>query len=140
MKNEEGDGMKRTVFFAIITFVLAGSVFAQSYTVESVTGRVQREAGNNRVDIRTGDTLAAETVIHSGIGAALVLNDGNSTVTIPAARSGSIADLSVAVSGIRISGNVARIDTGAIGRATAQVSTASARASEAAQHEDISAE
>jgi hypothetical protein len=51
-----------------------------------------------------------------------------------------VADLASAASGVRISGNIAKTDTGAVTRTTAQASTASARASDAAQGEDIAAE
>jgi len=132
--------MKKIVVLLVMICILAGSVFAQSYSVQSVTGRVQREAGNNRVDVTAGDTLTADTVVHTGVGASLVLREGDRTLTIPAARNGRVGELVSASSGVRISGNVARVDTGAIGRTTAQVATASARAADAAADDDIAAE
>jgi len=115
-------------------------VFAQSYTVQSVTGRVQQEKGGDRVELKAGDTLSGDTVVHTGVGASLVLKEGDKTFTVTAARSGKVAELTAAAPGVRISGNVAKTDTGAVSRTTAQASTASARASEAAQDEDIAAE
>jgi hypothetical protein len=132
--------MKRIVFFAILVCVVAAFTFAQSFTVQSVSGRVQQEANGVRVDVKAGDTLNADAIVHTGIGASLILNDGSKTLTIPAAKSGTVAELSVAASGIRISGNVSKVDTGTVSRTTGQVSTASARASNAAQGEDIAAE
>ena len=131
--------MKKLLFFAIFTCV-ATFCFAQSYTVQSVTGRVQREANGARVDVKVGETLTAETVIHTGIGASLTLIESGRSLTVPAARCGTVAELSASASGVRICGNVSRVDTGAVTRTTGQVSTASARASDAAQDEDIAAE
>jgi hypothetical protein len=131
--------MKKTLFFTFLACVAAFS-FAQSYTVQSVTGRVQREANGTRVDVSVGETLTAETVIHTGIGAALTLSESGRALTVPAARSGKVAELSTAAAGVRISGYVTQVNTGAVSRTTGQVSTASARASEAARDEDIAAE
>ena len=134
--------MKKLMLFAIFIFVVAGFVFAQSYTVQSVTGRVQREAAGSRIDVKAGDTLSAETVINTGIGSTLILKDGEKTLSIPAARSGKVAELATMAvpSGIRISGNVIRTNTSEVGRTTGQVSTASARASDAAGNENIATE
>jgi len=136
--------MKKAVFVIVIALAVTSAVFAQnaqSYTVQSVAGRVQMEAGNNRVEVAVGDVLSADTVIHTGIGASLVLISGDRTVSVPAAQNGKkIADLVTSGSGIRISGNVAVIDTGAVNRNVGQVSTASARASDAAADLDIAAE
>jgi hypothetical protein len=132
--------MKRTLLFAILVCVVTAFTYAQSYTVQSVSGRVQQEANGVRVDVKAGDTLNADTIVHTGIGASLVLTDGGKTLTVPAAKSGTVTELSVAASGVRISGNVSLVNTNAVTRTTGQVSTASARASDAAQGEDIAAE
>ena len=132
--------MKKIVFFLIIVFVVTVSAFAQTYTVQSVTGRVEQEAGGKRVAVKTGDTLNAGTIIHTGVASSLALKNGEQSLTIPAMRSGKVAELTTVTSSIRISGNVARIDTGEVDRTRAQVSTASARASDAAEDEDIAAE
>ena len=131
--------MKRIAVLLIMMCAMAVGIFAQSYTVQSVSGRVQKESGAVRVDITAGDTLSGDTVIITGIGASLVLKEGEKTLTISAAKSGTVAELATAV-GIRIGGNIARTDTEAVSRTTGQISTASARASEAAQDEDIAAE
>jgi hypothetical protein len=132
--------MKKLVFFTVLACVVAAFTFAQSYTVQSVSGRVQQEANGVRVDVKAGDTLNADTIVHTGIGASLVLIDGGKTLTVPAAKSGTVTELSVAASGVRITGNVTQVNTGTVARTTGQVSTASARASDAAQGEDIAAE
>jgi len=132
--------MKKIVFFVFMVCAISVCVFAQNYSVQSVTGRVQQEKGGSRVDVKTGDTLTAETIIHTGVGASLILKEGDKTFTVAAARNGKVSELAAASSGVRISGNVAKTDTSAVSRITAQTSTASARASEAAQYEEIAAE
>jgi hypothetical protein len=132
--------MKKIFFFAILACAVAAFTYAQSYTVQSVSGRVQQEASGVRVDVKAGDSLSADTIVHTGIGASLVLTDGGKTLTVQAAKSGTVAELSATASGVRISGNVSLVNTGAVVRTTGQVSTASARASDAAQGEDIAAE
>ena len=128
--------MKKVVLFVIIVFFAAGMVFAQSYTVQSVAGRVQREAGSNRIDVKVNDTLTSDTVIHVGVGASLILKDADKTYTVSAARRGKLEELISASSGVRITGNVTRADVGTTGRTTGQVATASARASDEAEAED----
>jgi hypothetical protein len=130
----------RRVFLAVLMAGLALSVFAQSYTVQSVAGRVEREEGAQRVAVKAGDALGSDAVVHTGIGASLVLREGERTLSVPAARSGRVAELATVSAGVRIGGNIAHTDTGAVARTTAQVSTASARASEMAMDGDIAEE
>ncbi|MCL2044467.1 MAG: hypothetical protein FWG89_10045 [Treponema sp.] len=133
--------MKKIAFVMLIALAVTATISAQTYTVQSVTGRVQREAGNSRIDIAVGDVLSADTVIHTGIGAALVLHDGERTVTIPAAQNGKrLAELVTSGSGIRIGGNVVQVDTGAAGNIRGHTQTASTRSAEAAEDDDITAE
>lgn len=133
--------MKKIVVLVFLVCVLAGFAFAQNYTVQSVTGRVERDSGNQRVTVNPGETLNGETIIHTGIGASVVLKDeGGKTFTVAAAQNGKIADLAKAAAGVRIGGNVSRTDTDAVGRTTAQVGTASARASDQAAEEEIANE
>jgi len=132
--------MKKVLVLALMVCMFAGSVLAQSFTVQSVTGRVQREAGSGRVDISAGDVLTSDTIVHTSVGASLVLREGERSFTIPAARNGRVGDLAVAGAGTRISGNVSRVETGAVARTAAQVATASARAADAAADDDIAAE
>jgi hypothetical protein len=132
--------MKRYFLFAVLLCVVAAFTFAQSYTVQNVSGRVQQEANGVRIDVKVGDSLNADAIIHTGIGATLTLNDGSRNLTIPAAKSGKVSEISASASGVRISGNVSQVNTATVARTTGQVSTASARASDAAQGEDIAAE
>jgi len=132
--------MKKIVFLAVLMFALTVSVFAQSYTVQSVKGRVEKEKSGSGLLVKEGDTLSGDTVIYTGIGASIVLKEGDKSYTIKAARNGKVSELVTTASSVSISGNVAKTDTGAVTRTTAQASTASARASEAAQEADIAAE
>ena len=138
--------MKKATFFVIFICLAAVLTFAESYTVQNVTGRVEREIGGNgaaaaRAIIKTGEMLDGETVIYTGIGSSIVLKDkGEKTTAVPAARNGKVSDLVKAATGVRISSNIARTDTSAVGRSNAQIGTASARASEAAGDWNIAAE
>ena len=132
--------MKKIVICVLLACFVLASAFANSYTVENVTGRVQRESGRNLIDVKTGDVLAENAVIRTAVGSSIVLDNNGSKVTIPAGRNGSVSELIEAASRVRITGNVTRVDTGAIARSAGQVSTASARASDAAADEDIVAE
>jgi len=132
--------MKKGILFFVIAMIIATAVSAQSYTVQEVTGRVQKEAGSNRVNITAGETLNADAMIHTGVGASLVLKAGDNTFTVPAARSGMLSELITSASGVRIGGNITRTDATAAGRNIGQISTASARASDAADALDVAAE
>jgi len=131
--------MKKITVLLVLLFAMAVCAFAQTYTVQMVTGRVQQEKGGNRIDVKIGDTITADTVVYTGVGASLVIKEGEKTFTISAAKSGKVSELASA-SGVKISGNIAKTDTAAVNRTTAQASTASARASEAATDNDIAAE
>jgi hypothetical protein len=132
--------MKRIMILFALMCIVAVCVFAESYTVQSVTGRVQQEKGGSRVELKVGDTLTADTVIHTGVGASVVLKTGDKTLSVSAAQSGKVSAVASAAPAVSIKGSVAKTDTGAVNRTTAQASTASARASEAAQGDDVSAE
>jgi phage gp45-like len=132
--------MKKVVFLAVLMFVMAVCAFAQSYTVQSVTGRVQQDKSGNRVEVKAGETLSGDTVIYTGIGASIVVKEGDKTYTIKAARNGKVSELATSSSSVQINGNVATTNTDAVSRTTTKASTASARASDAAADADIAAE
>jgi len=124
--------MKRVVFLAILVFVSAAFVFAANFTVVSVTGRVEKESGTQRIEIRVNEVLDGNIIIHTGVGASVVLRDENGrSVTVAAGRNGSVTELTTAntTPSVRVGGTISRTDTGAVSRTTAQVGTASARAS-----------
>ena len=130
--------MKKFFLAVVLVLIAAYAVSAQNYTVHSVSGRVEREAGASRVEVIVGETIGSDTVIITGIGASLVLFEGDRSFTVSGARNGKVSELTA--SGLRIGSAAAEIDTDEIGRTSAQTSTASARASDAASFEDIAAE
>jgi hypothetical protein len=133
--------MKKLLLVLIVFMAIIGAAFGQSFTVQSVSGRVERETGAGRWEtVKAGDALAGETVIRSGIGARLVLASEGRTFSVGAVQTGQLAALAGNSGGIRIDGRVAQTDTGEVSRTTGRVSTASARASDAAAEEDIAAE
>ncbi|MDR2135205.1 MAG: hypothetical protein LBO76_01170 [Treponema sp.] len=137
--------MKKALFVLIITAALGGAAFGQSglyqsFTVQSVSGRVEREAGGGWEAVEAGEALAGDAVIRTGIGARLALVSEGRVFSVGAVQTGRLADLAGNAAGIRIDGKVTRTDTGALSRTTGRISTASARASDAAAEEDIAAE
>jgi len=123
--------MKKFVFLTMLAGMVTAFVFADNFTVVSVTGRVEKESGTQRVEVRTNEVLAGNVIIHTGVGASVVLRDeSGKSVTVSAGRNGSVAELTTAPApSVRIGGTISRTDTGAASRTTAQVGTASARAS-----------
>ena len=133
--------MKKMLLVLIALLAIGGAVFAQSFTVQSVSGRVERETGGGKWEaVKAGDALTGDTVVRTGIGAALTLASEGRTFSVGAVKTGEIAALAGNAGSIRIEGRVAQTDTGEVSRTTGRVSTASARASDAAAEEDIAAE
>jgi hypothetical protein len=121
--------MKRLIFMAILVCAAAAFIFAENFTVVSVTGRVEKESGNQRVAVRVNEVLDGNVVIHTAADASVVLRDESGrSITVAASRDGSVADLTRAPA-VRPAGTINRTDTSAASRTTAQVGTASARGS-----------
>jgi len=125
--------MKRLILMTILVCAVAAFVFAENFTVVSVSGRVERESGTQRIEISENEILDGNVIIHTGVGASVVLRDESGrSVTVAAGRNGSVAELATATTpSVRVGGTISRTDTGVAGRTTAQVGTASARASTA---------
>ena len=133
--------MKKTMLMCVMAAAFAGTVFAQSFTVQSVSGRVERETNGGKWEaVKAGDALTGETVIRTGIAAALTLASGGRTISVGAVQTGKLASLAGNSGGIRIDGRVVQTGTEEVSRNTGRVSTASARAGDAAAEEDIAAE
>jgi hypothetical protein len=129
-------GMKKLVFMAAVVLVAAAAAFGvENYTVQSVTGRVEREAKSGVWEtVKAGDVLTGEMVLRTGIGASVTVLAEENTSVIGAAKNDTLA---VLISGaknntVRISGQISKTDTGAADRNTGRIGTASARASDAA--------
>jgi hypothetical protein len=127
-----------------VFMAIGGAAFAQPFTVQSVSGRVEKETGGSWAAVKAGDTLADDAVIRTGIGARLTLTSEGRTFSVGAVQTGKLASLTGNSAGnsggIRIDGRVVQTDTGEVSRSTGRVSTASARAGDAAAEEDIAAE
>ncbi|MDR2247120.1 MAG: hypothetical protein LBE17_10725 [Treponema sp.] len=80
--------MKKTMLVLIALLAIGGAVFGQSFTVQSVSGRVERETGGKWAAVNAGDTLTGEAVIRSGIGARLVLASDGRTFSVGRCRPG----------------------------------------------------
>jgi hypothetical protein len=132
--------MKKVIFVLALTVVFAMAVSAESYTVQEVTGRVHKESGSNRINVTIGETLTDDTMIHTGVGASLILKNGDNTFAVTAARSGKLSELIVSAEGVRVRGSAVRTDTSEVTRTTGQISTAAGRASDFAEDENVAAE
>ena len=125
--------MKRSILFVLLAIAAICSIYAQSYTVQDISGNVQRDMGGNRWEaLRVGDTLRADTLIRTLVGANLTLRSDGQILTIGPLKTGTISELAGSGSGIQIQGRVVQTDTSAAGRSTGNVVTAAARASDAA--------
>jgi hypothetical protein len=131
--------MKKVVFWVLVLGVLLSAfVFAaDSYTVKSVTGKVEREVSPGKWEAVTeGAQLSAAVVINTGLNSGLILNDGSKDITIKAMQKGTVETLAkadAAGGGIRIGGKVSSTNTASTARGTSNISTASTRASDAAE-------
>jgi hypothetical protein len=125
--------MKKAVLLALILGPAFSAVLfaAEGYTVQSVSGRVEREVSPGKWEaVTVGMTLSAGAVINTSLNSSLVLNDGSGTITIKAMQKGTVESLAAAAaaSGIRIGGKVTDSKSLAAERRTPNISTASTRA------------
>jgi hypothetical protein len=120
---------------------IGATVFGQSFTALSLSGRVEREKrGGGWEPVEAGEVLNGETVIRTGIGTRLTVNSGGRTLSIGAAQTGPLAALAENSTGIRIDGRVIRTDTSQLSRSASRIGAAAARAGDAAEEGDITAE
>ena len=132
--------MKKILILAVLLCVTVFA-FANDFTVQSVNGNVVRESGSQRLMIKAGDTLARNTVVHTGDGASLVLRDARGRdITVPASQNGTLQDLVRALSTTNLTGTVTRTDTSAVAATQGGAVGGTARASDAAAGNDIADE
>ena len=132
--------MKKTVMIALFALMTAAAVFAQ-YTVEEVSGRVERDAGKGKWEaVKTGDSLKADTIIKTAVGANLKVKFNGKVLTVGPMKTGKIEDLAGSSSTIQIQGKVVQTDTSTVNRNSGNASTASARASDAAAEIEVAEE
>jgi type IV secretory pathway TrbL component len=126
--------MKKLVVVGLI--LAAGAVFGlESYTVQNVTRRVEQEIRSGTWEaVKAGDVLSGETILRTGIDASVTVTAEGQTSVIGAMKNGAVAVLAgdTKGTGVRIGGQVSRTDTGTADRNTGRISTASARAGDAA--------
>lgn len=130
--------MKKIFAIAVAAFVAVGAAFAagsESYTVKSVTGKVQYEsAPGNWKNVTAGQKLSASTVVNTSLNATLVLNDGSSDITIKAMQKGTVQTLTsgnVAAGGLKKNKGLNKNSIAAASSSNGKgVSTASSRASD----------
>ena len=133
--------MKKLVLAALIAMAVSAVAFAQSYTVQEITGRVERDAGGGKWElVKAEETIKAGTVIKTGIGASLKIKLDDQVLTIGPAKTGKIEEIAGSGAGITLQGKVSQTDTSAAGRSSGSAVTASARASSAAAEIDIAEE
>jgi hypothetical protein len=124
--------MKRQIFVALFLAALCAGMAFADYTVEAVSGKVERELSPGKWEaIKAGDVLSPATVVNTGINSRLVINDGGKSVTIRAMQKGALESLvpGGAAGEVRVGGVVSGANTSVSSRGTANISTASARAS-----------
>lgn len=129
--------MKKLVFVMLIALAVTMTISAQDYIVQEVTGRVERDAGGGKWEpIKAGETLKADTIVRTVVGASLTVKSGEHFLAVGPMKNGKLADL--AGSGvIQIQGRVSQTDTAAVNRNTGRIGTASARASSAASEIEV---
>jgi hypothetical protein len=136
--------MKKIVLSAaLIALVLAGLYADGPFTVQSVSGRVEKQdSSGGWTAVRAGETLTENTVVRTGLNSTLTVKSGEKAVTVRAVQNGAIGKLAEAsaAGGVRISGNVVETDTSRLERGSGRISTASARASNAAEDEALAEE
>ncbi|MDR0709221.1 MAG: hypothetical protein LBF77_04040 [Spirochaetaceae bacterium] len=108
--------MKKILFpVLLLGVILAAAVFAEDYTVESVTGKVEREVSPGKWQaLVRGMVLNPATVIDTGLNAQLVLSAGGRSVTINARQKGIVENLigGTSASGVRISEKATESEAG----------------------------
>jgi len=130
--------MKKLIFIFLFAVLTAAASFAQNYTVQEVSGRVEKSLGSGNWDaVKAGDILRADTIIRTGIGAYITVKAGEQILRVDSSKTGKIAELSGGGSVIQIQGRVSETDTSAVSRTQHRVNTASNRASSAAEEIEI---
>jgi hypothetical protein len=130
--------MKKMILVFLFVLSTAVTSFAQNFTVQEVSGRVERNSGSNIWEtIKAGDILREDTIIRTGIGAYITVKTGEQVMRVDSSKTGKISDLAVGRSSIQIQGRVSETDTSAVSRNSRRIAVASARASDAAEDAEI---
>ncbi|MDR3020068.1 MAG: hypothetical protein LBU66_04100 [Treponema sp.] len=129
--------MKKIIMILVIALAVTMAVSAQNYTVQEISGRVEREAGSGKWEaVQVGETLNADTVIRTVIGSNLTLKSGDDVLVVGPMKNGKLSEVAGSGSVIQV-GRVSSTNTSAANREVGRVSTASARASDAASDAEL---
>ena len=121
--------MKKIILAGIMVLALTMIAFAQSYTVQEVTGRVEQELGSDTWEaVKAGDVLKEDAMIRTLVGASLTVKAGEEVLRVGSMKTGKLSDIAGNEGVIQIKGKISTTDTAAVNRDTGRVSTASARA------------
>ncbi|MDO4505485.1 MAG: hypothetical protein Q4B64_00895 [Spirochaetales bacterium] len=132
--------MKRFLI-TVAVLLSAGFLFAENYTVKSVTGKATVQTGSDKwTELSEGKTVTSANVINTSLNSLLVLTDANGKeIKIKANQKGTVDILVNAALNPSVGIKKSKITTGAVAGATTGTTkgtaTASSRASEA--KEDI---
>ena len=130
--------MKIVVFTLSLALLVLGPLCAD-YTVETVSGKVEREVTPGAWEaVKTGDILSPATVVNTKLGAKLVLNDGAKSYSIKQAKKGAVEFLisNGDATEVQVGGTVSAANTSISTRGTANIATASTRASKSAMPDE----
>lgn len=133
--------MKKTFLMIVFAAIFATSAFAaNTYVVESVTGKVTYEAApGSWKNVTVGQELSDSVVVNTGLNSTLVVDSNGTKITIKAMQKGALDGLLAAaggVKGLKKGPAVAKDNTADASNGSQKgVVTASSRASEA--KEDI---
>jgi hypothetical protein len=120
--------MKKTLISVLLIALVGLSVFAD-YPVVEVKGKVEMETQSGWVPVEKGAEIVPGTIISIGLASHLCVEDGGKLVYLSTMKRGPIEDFLTRK--VTIGGNVITTDTSDKGRRTTNISTASARASDA---------
>lgn len=110
-------------------------MWADNYIIDCINGMAEKKIDAVWVPLESGDILPGATVIRTTLNSSVVLHKDLQTYTISAMRMGTIDELILGRTTIRIRGSISTTDVKPSTRKTTNIPTASARASEA--DEDI---
>lgn len=125
--------MKKAIFTTIFATLTSFMIFAESYTVKTVAGKVQYNDNGSLKAVTKGMELSDDTNVVVGVGANLIVTKNGKDVRIKANSKGTIASFAGTSSGGIKVGNAAEKNTTGSAKAAGEkgVSTASSRASDA---------
>jgi hypothetical protein len=129
--------MKKILLVLAIALLLAGVMFAGEYTIQSITGTVEREVSpGKKVVLDTkkaiGEKISDATVLNVGVNSEITLLDATGKAVKITTGAGAVSKLASASRPTPTLGAKAKVSTEASARGTANINTGSQRASEAA--------